>query len=81
MWPDHATFVIPVKTGHVVKHFALPRHFNAFWTQAFAGVTELGLFTRPSRFKANPKKLHLEIPLKYGNRSQVQGSTFRVKDK
>jgi len=24
-------------------------HFNSFWTPAFAGVTELGLFTRPSK--------------------------------
>jgi len=25
-------------------------HFNSFWTPAFAGVTGLGLFTRPSMF-------------------------------
>ncbi len=24
-------------------------HFNSFWTPAFAGVTELGLFTKPSK--------------------------------
>ena len=40
--------VIPAKAGHVVKLFALSSHFNSFWTPAFAGVTELGLFTRLS---------------------------------
>jgi hypothetical protein len=24
-------------------------HFNSFWTPAFAGVTGLGLFARPSK--------------------------------
>jgi len=24
-------------------------HFNSFWTPAFAGVTELGLFTKASK--------------------------------
>ena len=42
-------FVIPAKAGHVVKLFALSSHFNIFWTPAFAGVTESGLFTRPSQ--------------------------------
>jgi len=34
-------------------------HFNSFWTQAFAGVTGWGLFTKPSFFAKstirNPK--------------------------
>jgi hypothetical protein len=47
--------VIPAKAGHIVPGFkprgatlALSSHFNSFWTPAFAGVTESGLFTKPS---------------------------------
>ncbi len=34
-------------------------HFNSFWTSAFAGVTGLGLFTRPSNLMGNNEKTWL----------------------
>jgi hypothetical protein len=50
-------FVIPAKAGHLVRFFkpigatvALSRKIKQFWTPAFAGVTCLGTFTKPSKF-------------------------------
>jgi hypothetical protein len=31
-------------------------HFNSFWTPAFAGVTGLGFFTRPSNLMGKNEK-------------------------
>jgi len=40
-------------------------HFNSFWTPAFAGVTEMGLFTTPSNKKGQPVSNMVALFLMY----------------